>query len=99
MKLSGGSLLISAGLGIASLALPAIIPLAVASTLYSIIVGGKSVRDVLSQHAVHKEEAAKFTQRPMALLFDIFQRRNAMASGSSNPKYLNFRSSETQDEP
>jgi len=58
----------SVGLSVASLALPALLPLAITSALYSAVVGGKSVRDLINDHLSEKKIVADIAQRPIALL-------------------------------
>lgn len=77
LKLSSGSLLVTATLGVASVALPAVIPFAIGSALYSAIVGSKSVLDIVGQRSEHKRFAEDRAHRPVTFLLDLRQRSKA----------------------
>lgn len=74
LRLSAGSLLVTAGLGVASIALPALIPLSIGSAIYSAVIGGKSIKDILQQRAEHGTAAQRLANRPIAFLYDLYSR-------------------------
>lgn len=74
MKLSAGSLLLTVGLGVASVTLPAMLPFAIGSGLFSAVVGSRSLRDVVSQRFEHQRLIATEAKRPIAFLLELRER-------------------------
>ncbi len=62
------SFVVTGALSLASLALPAILPLAVVSAVTTIAVGGKSIRDLINQHLLGEKRLENLSSRPLALL-------------------------------
>lgn len=74
LKLSSASLLLNGGIGLASVALPPLLPVAIASAAFSLIVGGKSVRDLVHDHKERTHTTADLANRPVAFLFSLRER-------------------------
>ena len=74
LKLSAASLVVTAGLGVASVALPAMLPVAIGSAIYSATIGSKSAKDLIEQWSEHKKTDAQLKNRPIAFLFEMYQR-------------------------
>jgi hypothetical protein len=62
------SFVVTGGLSLASLTMPAILPLAVASAVATIAIGGKSIRDLINEHLLGKKRLKDLSSRPIALL-------------------------------
>lgn len=59
---------IGAGLSIASIALPSLLPLAFLSLSYSAIVGSKSIMNVVNEHLSGKKRVQELSERPIGIL-------------------------------
>jgi hypothetical protein len=65
------SLIGSGSLAVAAAAFPAIMPLAVISTIASVALGGKSMRDIVNAHLDGRHMRKELQQRPIAFLADL----------------------------
>lgn len=70
------SLGITLALGVASLAFPALRPLAIASTAFTTLYGGASLKRVVDHHLTNKKRIAELGERPISFILRAYQQRN-----------------------
>ena len=67
----------SLGLGLASLAVPALLPLAITSAAFTTIIGGASLKNIIDQHLTNKRKIAELGERPISFILNAYQQQNA----------------------
>lgn len=73
LKLSSGSFIITCGLGIASMFFPPLSFLAIGSAAISILLGGKSAKDIINDALSGNKRIKELKTRPVSILAEVAQ--------------------------